>query len=122
MNILSFFTEMVGIDFNKDFPNILTSSSGNERLKVGIVLKSASQKWKLQRDATFTGATAKMAGSFDFKASIHIDFSSEIYLRVNVSSPLAQGLHQEEPNPCKLFDGQHFFANISNEIPHYPTR
>ena len=122
MNILSFFTEMVGIDFNKDFPNILTSSSGNERLKVGIVLKSASQKWKRQR-ATFTGSTAKMASSFDFKASIHIDFLSEIYLRVNVSSTLLlQGQQNGVPNPCKLFDGQHFFANISNEIPHYPTR
>ena len=52
-----------------------------------------------------------------FKAIIHIDSeASEIYLRVNVSSTA------QEPHPCKLFAGQHFFANISNEIPHYPTR
>ena len=53
----------------------------------------------------------------NFKAMIHIDSSSGIYLMVNLTSG-----DQELHNPCKLFDGQHFFANISNQLPHYPTR
>ena len=72
---LSLFAEIGDVDLSQNFPNVLTIHSGNnERLKVGIVLRSGTQKWKQQR-ATFMGTTeaksvaakAKMA-SFNFKA------------------------------------------------------
>ena len=72
---LSSFAEIDDVDLSQNFPNVLTIHSGNnERLKVGIVLRSGTQKWKQQR-ATFMGTTeaksvaakAKMA-SFNFKA------------------------------------------------------
>ena len=69
-----FFSELTDVYLSQNFPKILTINSGNKRLKVGIVLRSGTQKWKQQR-TTFMGTTeaksvaakAKMA-SFNFKA------------------------------------------------------
>ena len=69
------FSELTDVYLNPNFPKVLTIHSGNkEQLKVGIVLRSGTQKWK-QKRATFMGTTeaksvaakAKMA-SFNFKA------------------------------------------------------
>ena len=70
----SLFLELADVYLSQNFPKVLTIHSGNKRLKVGIVLRSGTQKWKQQR-ATFMGTTeaksvaakAKMA-SFNFKA------------------------------------------------------
>ena len=77
-----FFSELTDVYLSQNFPKILTINSGNKRLKVGIVLRSGTQKWKQQR-ATFMGTTeaksvaakAKMA-SFNFKAQ-YIDQTVE---------------------------------------------
>ena len=63
----SLFTEILGMYQNQNFPDVLTTHSGNERLKVGIVLKSGSQKWKRRR-AIFRDANTKMA-SFNIKVT-----------------------------------------------------
>ena len=71
---LPLFSELADVHLNQNFPKVLTINSGNKRLKVGIVLRSGTQKWEQQR-ATFMGTTeaksvaakAKMA-SFNFKA------------------------------------------------------
>ena len=86
---LSLFAEIGDVDLSQNFPNVLTIHSGNnERLKVGIVLRSGTQKWKQQR-ATFMGTTeaksvaakAKMA-SFNFKAQ-YIDQTVRLLFRVS---------------------------------------
>ena len=93
--MIHFFAELINVNINRRRNRILTVSSGNSELKVGIVLKGG--QWHHQ---------ASQVSFFTFKAEIHID-SSEIYARVKA--------------PCHL-EGQHFMANISNEIPHYPSR
>ena len=86
---LSLFAEIGDVDLSQNFPNVLTIHSGNnERLKVGIVLRSGTQKWKQQR-ATFMGTTeaksvaakAKMA-SFNFKAQ-YIDQTVRLLFSVS---------------------------------------
>ena len=79
LSTLSLFSELADVYLSQNFPKVLTIHSGNKRLKVGIVLRSGTQKWKRQRATTFMGsnnaesvaAKAKMA-SFNFKA-LYID-------------------------------------------------
>ena len=89
----------------RHYDNVLTSYSGQERLKIGIVLQSSVEKWR-----PFSAAKA-MATRFEFKATIHIDSKMDAnHLIVNVSSS------------CTHFLGRQFFANVTNKPPHYLTR
>ena len=92
---------------------ILSENSRGSRCLHGPPSYAIPAFLKLITFSLFTGANA----NFNFKAMIYIDSLSGIYLRANLTSGA-----QELPQPCKLFSGQHFFANISNEFPYYPTR